>query len=1377
MIPTLQLGQFGRWLARVVATVVAGDWFLDNFSGSAPASSLVFLGHFDGANGATSYVDATGRHALTNIGNAALSTAQQRFGASSLKGDGSASAVTVSSDSDFAFGTGDFTLEAFVRASAADRTTPAALIDFRPAGVNGNYPTLRFDGTTPGSLIYEVNNIPRIVTTAVIVANTWQHVAVARSGTTTRLFVDGVIGGTWTDSVNYIQGMPRFLRNSGGSTPMSGYIDEVRIHKGLALYTATFTPPTAPFTTDGTLNEHAPDIGGAYTTAGGPLLTNMPLDGSGYLNASRAAVTWNPLYTGEDATLTDANKTWTMVTIGASIADNMSRATASKASGKYYFEILVNRVVSSQYPYIGVTDAAMPLNGAIGATGSSANSWGLRANGLLAHNGTLTATGSGTWATNDVIGIAWDATNGKIWFARNNVYVNSGNPSAGTNPAFTGVLGTLFPTVNGSDSTQPGPSVTGRWAPAEFTYAPPTGFGPWTNTGAVAQSIAAPSATPYSVKSRCQFSAVGSDAARLDVNVLAGLAVTWNPTDKAATVVLSGGNLTAAWVAGTGQGVRATVGKSSGKLYFEVRLNTVDGAVVSPVVGLSNVDWDLDVLPGAAPAQTWYLQINGFYREYPTSHSSGVTLVAGDVVQVAVDFAAGKMWFGKNNAWILSGNPASGASPASATVSGVLYPMVGVKGAANVTARFAASDFTYAPPAGFSAWASGPIARALLNWDGAAMTLNAWIYNAASTLLYDSGVLDVTSAFGAVAAVTWNPSDKGPDAALSNGNLTATYSPTISPSSSGVRATRGRSTGKYYFEARLDIVAAGNNTPAVGVANASWVLTPNCAAGGLGSWLIQAANGFGYNGSSGNAFIGTSTTGDILMFAIDFTAGKIWYGKNGTWFAGNPAAGTGATWSTITGTLFPACQVLGASPPTCTARFAASAFTYTPPSGFSAWDDGTASAPHDVELIVDAAATYLLLDNAVVASAISSGAMTWNPADRGASTLSAGDLTATTSSGSGAPTRATVSHTAGKYYYEVTIDALNAGSNSPGVGVATSALTGAGNGNWGDPGRSVYPAPTAFTNGPTSLGVPFSVGDVWGIAVDIDTGKIWFSRNGTYVLSGNPAAGTNPAATTTAGAAYTPTMKSSAIGCAVTARFDAASFIYAPPPGFSAWSGAVPDVLPIALAYSFSSDGAGTAGKLDYINGISTPTIPTLALAWNPLDKGAGITLSNSNRTAAGDATNLYGVRGTTSHSATGKYYFEVRIDALIGGATNVCIGIADASFVITSGADFAAGHAWGLRNYPAHAIGAGSLTPSGYTLSAGTVVRFWCDLATGKFWAGTDSTLLPPGADPVTGVNPYFSNVAGTVYPCVVCKNATVTARFAAAQWTYSPGAGFTEW
>jgi hypothetical protein len=184
---------------------------------------------------------------ITAFGSAQLSTSVKQFGTASLSLDGSTAYAKVASSTDFAFGTADFTLEAWIY---RDVTAGAqTLFDFRPAATS-NAPWLYFNGS---NLVYYVAGAARITGTAVAgTIDTWYHIAVSRSGTDTKLFVDGVqVGSTWTDTTNYIQG-GLFIGASytGASGFLDGYIDDVRISKAVARYTANFAVPTGQVAND-----------------------------------------------------------------------------------------------------------------------------------------------------------------------------------------------------------------------------------------------------------------------------------------------------------------------------------------------------------------------------------------------------------------------------------------------------------------------------------------------------------------------------------------------------------------------------------------------------------------------------------------------------------------------------------------------------------------------------------------------------------------------------------------------------------------------------------------------------------------------------------------------------------------------------------------------------------------------------------------------------------------------------------------------------------------------------------------------------------------------------------------------------------------------
>jgi hypothetical protein len=152
---------------------------------------------------------------------------------------------------DLAFGTGDFTVECWAYFNSLSGTP--SLIDFRPSGTNGAYVFVYANGSSSINLF--VSSAIRITGTIALSTATWYHVALTRSGTSTKLFVNGTqVGSTYTDSTSYLGATGRPIIGANGANladNLNGYIDDLRITKGIARYTAAFTPPT----------EALPDVG------------------------------------------------------------------------------------------------------------------------------------------------------------------------------------------------------------------------------------------------------------------------------------------------------------------------------------------------------------------------------------------------------------------------------------------------------------------------------------------------------------------------------------------------------------------------------------------------------------------------------------------------------------------------------------------------------------------------------------------------------------------------------------------------------------------------------------------------------------------------------------------------------------------------------------------------------------------------------------------------------------------------------------------------------------------------------------------------------------------------------------------------------------
>jgi hypothetical protein len=193
-------------------------------------------------------VDTARKSYWKTVGDAKLSTAQSKFGGSSIIFDGTGDNILGPSNADFTFGTGDFTIEMWFRPTNFTGATPM-LYETRP-GANGAYPCLNVGSS---KLNYLTNNFTPIPGVTTLVAGTWYHAAVSRVSGQTRLFLNGgQEGSSYADTTNYLIGSGPLIGGSPAlSTTFTGHIDEVRVTKGVGRYTTNFTPPSAPFPDSG----------------------------------------------------------------------------------------------------------------------------------------------------------------------------------------------------------------------------------------------------------------------------------------------------------------------------------------------------------------------------------------------------------------------------------------------------------------------------------------------------------------------------------------------------------------------------------------------------------------------------------------------------------------------------------------------------------------------------------------------------------------------------------------------------------------------------------------------------------------------------------------------------------------------------------------------------------------------------------------------------------------------------------------------------------------------------------------------------------------------------------------------------------------------
>jgi len=225
-------------------------------------------------------------------------------GSINFTGVAGATYIYYANQTPFEFGTGDWTIEFWVNPTV---TAENEIVDFRPLnGTDGLYPTVY---ATLGRIIYYANNANRISGTTVLTNGTWYHVAVSKISNTTKLYLNGTQeGSSYSDTNNYLVGSnaPKLGARTTSSAGFNGLISNLRIVKGVGVYTGAFTPSTSPLQATQLAGTNIAAITGTSTS----LLLNTvsgarTADGStnGYAPSSSTTVTpaWNqasPFATG-----------------------------------------------------------------------------------------------------------------------------------------------------------------------------------------------------------------------------------------------------------------------------------------------------------------------------------------------------------------------------------------------------------------------------------------------------------------------------------------------------------------------------------------------------------------------------------------------------------------------------------------------------------------------------------------------------------------------------------------------------------------------------------------------------------------------------------------------------------------------------------------------------------------------------------------------------------------------------------------------------------------------------------------------------------------------------------------------------------------------
>jgi hypothetical protein len=452
------------------------------------ASSLVFALPLNGSNGGTTFTDlhatikgSGSAKSVEVTGNTQTSTTQSQYYGSSGYFDGAGNDyLTLLDSSDFAFGSGDFTIEAWVYPQGSGVREISAQCNSSGGGASfGHFLEVLGDGRVNGGGFNPGDNYINVTTASpdVLSNDRWYHVAMVRDGNSLILYIDGtkrattsVTGKSFTDSSNsYAIGRAGELNNYY----WQGYIQDYRVYKGAAKYTSNFNV-TAPSV------EPTAAVSPSSIVAASAAATNFNPSNTD-INTVRGQetgyCTLNPLNKGSNGG-TPTNGNLKYVTGGG--RPNAMTGTVSVTSGKWYYETVpLNNAYGSGNPVYHPAWLDLDKGASVRDTsplrrtsGSGLYGWSCR-DGYKSIDGVNTVFSSGC-SIGDVVGLALDLDNGKL-----EIYVNGISQGS-----FSVTTGGRFTPCLESDTTSSGQEADVNFGQKPFKFAPPDGFQPVTTANA-----------------------------------------------------------------------------------------------------------------------------------------------------------------------------------------------------------------------------------------------------------------------------------------------------------------------------------------------------------------------------------------------------------------------------------------------------------------------------------------------------------------------------------------------------------------------------------------------------------------------------------------------------------------------------------------------------------------------------------------------------------------------------------------------------------------------------------------------------------------------------------------------------------------------------
>lgn len=233
-----------KWDVRVIE-----EWDAKIITGGTFTTSSLLL-HFNGTNNSTTFTDSSPNNlTVTSNNGAKITSSISKFGNASLFLDGTDDYVTVVDSSKLDFGSGDFTIEYWeyrINNTNSSPTLARNTNSFTPYFIwHGGSSTIELYLSSNGSSW----DVASAVSMGTIITNAWTHYAVTRNGNTFRTFQNGTQISSFTSAATLPAGSGELQigRYTTSFYFKGGYIDELRITKGVARYTSNFTTSSVQF--------------------------------------------------------------------------------------------------------------------------------------------------------------------------------------------------------------------------------------------------------------------------------------------------------------------------------------------------------------------------------------------------------------------------------------------------------------------------------------------------------------------------------------------------------------------------------------------------------------------------------------------------------------------------------------------------------------------------------------------------------------------------------------------------------------------------------------------------------------------------------------------------------------------------------------------------------------------------------------------------------------------------------------------------------------------------------------------------------------------------------------------------------------------------